>query len=94
MQSTLCQLVYGGRDDKDYFGDLWLLDIAAGEWRQLQPQGPRAPPRRDHHGAAYFRGRLFIHGGRLLASGGVPEGIDEGVAASQVLRMPLTRLGL
>lgn len=56
-------LVYGGREDMDYYGDLWLLDIARGSWRQLTAAGGAAPSGRDHHSAALFRGDMVVFGG-------------------------------
>lgn len=56
------QLVYGGREDMDYYGDLWLLDIACGSWRQLTAAGGAAPSGRDHHSAALFRGDMVVFG--------------------------------
>lgn len=60
------QLIYGGRDSWEYLGDLWLLDLVSGEWRQIEALGPLAPKPRDHHGAAYSQGTLYIFGGQLL----------------------------
>lgn len=57
------QLVYGGREDNCYYGDLHLLDIKAKRWRRIQPPaGGHAPPARDHHTAVFFRGKLVVWG--------------------------------
>ncbi|GAB4822082.1 hypothetical protein N2152v2_009128 [Parachlorella kessleri] len=57
-------LVFGGRDTQDYFGDLWLFDIKAGTWEQVEPSSRIAPAARDHHAAAFYHGKMFVHGGR------------------------------
>lgn len=56
-------LVYGGREDLHYYGDLWLLDVASRSWRRLDVAGGAAPSGRDHHGAALFRGDMVVFGG-------------------------------
>ncbi|PRW33002.1 kelch motif [Chlorella sorokiniana] len=56
-------LVYGGREDEDYFDDLWLLNIATGQWSRVEPVG-RAPLGRDHHSAVFFNGSMFVFAGR------------------------------
>lgn len=66
------QLVYGGREDLHYYGDLWLLDVASRSWRRLDVAGGAAPSGRDHHGAALFRGDMVVFG--------EPPGCDVAVA--------------
>ncbi|KAL4429591.1 hypothetical protein ABPG77_008640 [Micractinium sp. CCAP 211/92] len=56
-------LVYGGREDLDYYGDLWLLDIAGRSWRRLEVAAGVAPSPRDHHSAAVFQGEMVVFGG-------------------------------
>ncbi len=56
------QLVYGGREDLDYYGDLWLLDIAGRSWRRLEVAAGVAPSPRDHHSAAVFQGEMVVFG--------------------------------
>ena len=53
--------MYGGREEVDYFPDMWILDIESKTWREVNQSGP-LPPHRDHHSAAYYKGRLFIWG--------------------------------
>ncbi|GAB4823096.1 hypothetical protein N2152v2_010142 [Parachlorella kessleri] len=55
-------LMYGGREEVEYFPDMWILDIKAKTWREVNQSGP-LPPHRDHHSAAYYEGRLFIWAG-------------------------------
>ena len=57
------QLMYGGREDTRYFGDLWALDLDAERWDQLAPPPGPAPSPRDHHTAAHHTGRMFVFGG-------------------------------
>ena len=49
-------------------GDVWALDLAGGEWRELQPAGP-APEARRGHAAAFdpATGRMLVFGGSGLA---------------------------
>ncbi|KAL4458394.1 hypothetical protein ABPG75_013259 [Micractinium tetrahymenae] len=56
-------LVYGGREDLYYYGDLWLLDIAGRTWSRLEVAEGPAPSARDHHGVALFRGEMVAFGG-------------------------------
>jgi len=44
-------MVFGGRNAKVVFSDLWLLDAVAGIWRQLEVGGPHQPSARHSHAA-------------------------------------------
>eukprot|EP00887_Chlorella_sp_A99_P006293 scaffold3.g6293.t1 len=58
-------LVYGGRNNSHYFGDVWAFDLSKLVWEDLTPAPPAPTPwPRDHHGAAFSGGRLFVLGGR------------------------------
>ncbi|PSC68380.1 DNA-binding protein isoform X1 isoform C [Micractinium conductrix] len=61
-------LIYGGRNDTGYYGDLWRLDLKRGSWQRVAPApaapASQAPSPRDHHAAALFRGELVIFAGR------------------------------
>ena len=56
-------LVYGGRNESSYMGDVWALDPGTGAWEEVAQEGAVRPPPRDHHAAAYLDGRMFIFGG-------------------------------
>lgn len=60
-------LIFGGRNDElggTYFSDLWAFDLATRTWEEIVPAAGDAPPPRDHHGAAFSRGRMLVYGGR------------------------------
>jgi hypothetical protein len=60
---TPTQLVYGGREELQYFDDTWLFDLAHMSWHQVEPAaGNDVPPGRDHHAVAYVGAKMYVWG--------------------------------
>jgi len=63
-------IVYGGRNDTTYHGDVWAFDPLQKEWTLLHdgssPQGSsdEAPIPRDHHVAVVRDAEMVVHAGR------------------------------
>jgi len=55
--------LFGGRNGKEFFNDLWVLDLKKREWRQMD--SPSAPPARSGHSLLYdsSQKRLILFGG-------------------------------
>ncbi len=56
-------LLFGGQGEEGVLNEVWILDLASGEWRRVAPE--RAPPPRKFHCAWYDErtGRVYIAGG-------------------------------
>jgi hypothetical protein len=60
--------LFGGRDGRRTFGDLWRLDLATDAWERVEPPGDR-PPERFGHSATWVPGLgLVIFGGQAGAT--------------------------
>ena len=60
--------LFGGRNDKEALGDLWVYDLAADAWRQSLPDGP-SPAARFGHAAAWVDGvGLVVYAGQTGSS--------------------------
>ena len=54
--------MYGGREDVEYYDDVWLLSVGEGSWRRLEPTSDALPLGRDHHSTAVAGGKMFAWG--------------------------------
>ncbi|KAK9840497.1 hypothetical protein WJX74_010671 [Apatococcus lobatus] len=61
-------LIYGGRDESDYFDDLWAYDLEFKSWERWLERGSAGPMGRDHHAAVVVGNQFIIYGGRGGAS--------------------------
>lgn len=59
------QVIVGGRNDTNYFSDIWEYDYKANSWRSLAQKGPDRPIPRDHFGGFYHEGLVYIYGESL-----------------------------
>lgn len=57
------QLIYGGRDESDYFDDLWAYDLEFKSWERWLERGSAGPMGRDHHAAVVVGNQFIIYGG-------------------------------
>jgi hypothetical protein len=60
-------VVFGGRNATQYLNDLWTLDIHRGTWKEIIPQQGTypAPHPREDATAIFYRGNLYVFGGRM-----------------------------
>ncbi|KAK9804969.1 hypothetical protein WJX73_005509 [Symbiochloris irregularis] len=59
--------IWGGRNDTAYFGNApWVFSLQSRQWTHWLPSNPSSPSpgSRDHLGAFYYNGRVYIYGGR------------------------------
>ena len=56
------QLIYGGRNEVDYFDDLWAYDVEFNSWEQWLKPGSGGPMGRDHHAAVVVGNQFIIYG--------------------------------
>ena len=59
------QLIYGGRDETDYFDDLWAYDLEFNSWERWLERGSGGPMGRDHHAAVVVGNQFIIYGASL-----------------------------
>ena len=59
-----CQVIFGGRDGVGYFDDVWAFRLSTGQWESWTPTNSNAasPMGRDHFGAVYDSGHMYIYG--------------------------------
>ena len=55
--------IYGGKDSKQVFGDLFILDIMNFQWFQIELFGTKVNSGRVGHSSEIFNDKLFIFGG-------------------------------
>ena len=61
------QVISGSRNNSGYFNDVWAWKINTGTWEQWSAENEVAPIGRDHFGAVYDAGHVYIFGAfRLL----------------------------
>ena len=67
------QVIFGGRNGVGYFNDVWAFRLSTGVWEEWTPtDGTAASPMgRDHFGAVYDAGHMYIFG-KLLKCYAVP----------------------
>ena len=58
------QLIYGGRNEVDYFDDLWAYDVEFKSWERWLEPGSGGPMGRDHHAAVVVGNQFIIYGER------------------------------
>mmetsp|Transcript_62429 Transcript_62429/g.135294 ORF Transcript_62429/g.135294 Transcript_62429/m.135294 type:complete len:173 (+) Transcript_62429:390-908(+) len=54
--------VFGGRDNKKFFQDLYVLDLELMSWTQPKTSGP-SPSARAQHASLLVGSNLLVHGG-------------------------------
>jgi len=59
---SCCQVIWGGRDESQYFDDLWAFDIHTGVWEEWGQDSPVKPSARNHLGGFVSDGLLYIYG--------------------------------
>ena len=57
--------VFGGWDGKNYFNDIYILDLEIMAWQRPETSGP-APTPRQGHASILIGNNLVIHGGFKL----------------------------
>ena len=62
MALTCLQVIFGGRNNFGYFNDVWAWRINTGTWEQWSAEDEVAPIGRDHFGAVYDAGHVYIFG--------------------------------
>lgn len=68
--SGCAQVIFGGRNDISYFNDVWAYQLSTASWENWTPgtdQSP-APLGRDHFGAVYDAGHIYIYGLSSMAA--------------------------
>ncbi len=67
------QVIFGGRNGVGYFNDVWAFRLSTGVWEEWTPTDGNAasPMGRDHFGAVYDAGHMYIFG-KLLKYYAVP----------------------
>ena len=67
MMAECVQFIWGGRNSTDYFEDGWVFHVANRSWTELAADPTVHQPRaRDHLGAFYYQGSVWIYGVALL----------------------------
>ena len=61
-----CQVVWGGRDESQYFDDVWAFDVHAREWEEWGLDSPIKPSARNHLGGFLSNDTFYISGVPLL----------------------------
>ena len=57
------QFIWGGRNDSAYMEDGWLFHLANNTWEEvLADETVHQPRGRDHMGAFYFDGAVYMYG--------------------------------
>ncbi|DBA73141.1 TPA: hypothetical protein ACH3X2_010076 [Trebouxia sp. C0005] len=66
QENDPCMVVFGGRNGIGYFNDVWAFRLSTGVWEEWTPTDGNAasPMGRDHFGAVYDAGHMYIFGGR------------------------------
>ncbi|DBA86214.1 hypothetical protein WJX77_007436 [Trebouxia sp. C0004] len=66
QENDPCLVIFGGRNGVGYFNDVWAFRLSTGVWEDWTPTGGNAasPMGRDHFGAVYDAGHMYIFGGR------------------------------
>lgn len=64
------QVIFGGRSDIDYFNDVWAYRLSTATWEDWTPVAAEsaAPLGRDHFGAVYNAGHIYIYGMLFMTS--------------------------
>lgn len=64
------QVIFGGRNGVGYFNDVWAFRLSTGVWEEWTPSDGNAvsPMGRDHFGAVYDTGHMYIFGELLKLS--------------------------
>ena len=101
------QFIWGGRNDTTYFEDGWAFSLSNHSWTELRADPAVHQPRaRDHLGAFYHEGSVWIYGEGLAQYQSINQSINQsithfqhaGCAQFQSLSNPLrnwvTRSGL
>jgi len=73
-------VVFGGRDGRDNFGDLWIYDVSTSDWSNPVCIGIPPSPRHGHSVLGMDDGRIMVLGGCCVsptAETGIPDNIDE-----------------
>ncbi|GMH51295.1 hypothetical protein TrRE_jg9737 [Triparma retinervis] len=73
-------VMFGGRDGSRNFGDLWIYDLAMGEWKEPVCVGVPPSPRHGHGVVGLDGGRVMVLGGCSISpmkETGVPGNMDE-----------------
>ena len=68
--SGCAQVIFGGRNDISYFNDVWAYQLSTASWEDWTPgtaESP-APLGRDHFGAVYDAGHIYIYGLSSMAA--------------------------
>lgn len=62
--SGCAQVIFGGRNDIGYFSDVWAYRLSTASWEDWTPGTVKssAPLGRDHFGAVYNAGHIYIYG--------------------------------
>lgn len=75
VQNTNCiivfaQVIFGGRNGIGYFDDVWAYRLSTASWEDWTPTtvGSPAPIGRDHFGAVYDSGHIYIYGMSSMAT--------------------------
>ena len=61
-ESKVVQVVLGGRNDTNYFDDMWEYNVKDNSWQHLEQYGKSFPTPRDHFGGFYHDGLIYIYG--------------------------------
>ncbi|DBB10023.1 TPA: hypothetical protein ACH3X3_001610 [Trebouxia sp. C0006] len=66
QENDPCLVIFGGRNGVGYFNDVWAFRLSTGVWEEWTPSDGNAvsPMGRDHFGAVYDTGHMYIFGGR------------------------------
>ncbi|KAL3159814.1 hypothetical protein ABBQ38_010219 [Trebouxia sp. C0009 RCD-2024] len=72
-------VIFGGRNGIGYFDDVWAYRLSTASWEDWTPTtvGSPAPIGRDHFGAVYDSGHIYIYGGRGGSSYGQSKALDD-----------------